>query len=69
MFLNSKKELSQISRTARQKICKNLRLATIIMTDFTAKEQIFLLYRMIGNLWLFLDSTSLFTDIQFRLTL
>ena len=31
----------------------------IIMKDFTAKEQIFLLDIMIGNLWLFLDRTSL----------
>ena len=31
----------------------------MIMKDFTAKEQIFLLDIMIGNLWLFLDRTSL----------
>ena len=30
------------------------------MKDCTAKEQIFLLDIMIGNVWLFLDRTSLF---------
>ena len=30
------------------------------MKDFTAKEQIFLLDIMIGNVWLFLDRTSRF---------
>ena len=32
------------------------------MRDFTAKEQIFLLHRMIWNLWLFLDRTSLLPE-------
>ena len=31
-----------------------------MMKDFTAKEKIFLLDIMIGNLWLFLDRTSLY---------
>ena len=31
------------------------------MKDLTAKEQIFLLDMMIGNLWLFLDRTFLLT--------
>ena len=35
------------------------------MKDFTAKKQIFLLDIMIGNLWLFLDRTSLlFTPLS-----
>ena len=44
------------------KICQNLKEGNVatIMKDFTAKEQIFLLDIMIGNLWLFLDRTSLF---------
>ena len=33
------------------------------MKDFTAKEQIFLLDIMIGNLWLFLDRTSLLSSL------
>ena len=33
-----------------------------IMKDFTAKDQIFLLDRMIWNLWLFLDRTSLWME-------
>ena len=64
-LLNSKKELSKISRTTPQKlmkICVNLRQGNSnnIMKDFTAKEQIFLLERMIWNLWLFLQRTSLY---------
>ena len=54
-----KKELSQISRTTRQKmmkICENKsRAIAAIMKDFTAKEQILLLDRTVGNLRLFLD--------------
>ena len=36
-----------------------------IMTDFTGKEQIFLLDIMIGNLWLFLDRSSLLRNDTF----
>ena len=43
------------------KICENLQEGNSIK-DFTAKEQIFLLDRMSGNLWLFLDWTSLYFD-------
>ena len=43
------------------KICENLQEGNSIK-DFTAKEQIFLLDIMSGNLWLFLDWTSLYFD-------
>ena len=38
------------------------------MKDFTAKEQIFLLDIMVGNLWLFLDRTSLFIILTFAVS-
>ena len=39
------------------------------MKDITAKEQIFLLEIMIGNLWLFLDTTFLSLKQEIRLNL